>query len=99
MSVPANEMGSVGSSSPSSVATPTTGTANPSGWTQALSIATAGTPFASLVNTLTGGGVVAAGSGSTLGNYALIAVGSILILGALLISQKQTVVQLARTSA
>jgi hypothetical protein len=36
-----------------------------------------------------------AGTGSALGNFGLIAVGSILILGALLISQKQTVIQVA----
>lgn len=87
MSVPASEMGSVGSSSPTSVSTPSMLQ------TAAATALTSNTPIVSgLASFLTG---ASSAVSSKLPNYALVAVGAILILGALLISQKETVVQVA----
>jgi hypothetical protein len=89
MSVPASEMGGVGSVDntsaiqPTSSATPATGTSIPSSWVSGL--LTSLNPLSSL--------------SSGLGNFALIAVGVVLALGALLISQKETVVQVATKAA
>jgi hypothetical protein len=82
MSVPASEIGSVGSAvntaavaQPTAAATPATGTSIPSSWI--------------------GGLITSAFSGSSfLPNAGLAVFGAILILGALLISQKSTIVQL-----
>ena len=89
MSVPASEVGAVGSVAPSnttqptSIATPPTGTSNPQNWVTGL---------LDSLNPLSG-------LTSGLGNFALITVGVVLALGALLISQKETVVQVASTAA
>jgi hypothetical protein len=89
VSVPATEMGGVGSvaptntTQPTSSATPATGTSNPQSWVSGL---------LDSLNPLSG-------LTSGLGNIALIAVGVVLALGALLISQKETVVQVASTAA
>lgn len=90
MSVPANEMGSIGSSSPASVTTPVTSTPLTSSQIVAAGVAKGGGWFGS-------GGLPSILNG--LPNIALIAVGSILVVGALLISQKQIVVPAARILA
>lgn len=90
MSVPATEMGSVGSASPTSVVTPVTPTPLTSSQIVAAGVAKGGGWFGS-------GGLTGIFSG--LPNIALIAVGSVLIIGALLISQKQTVVTTASVAA
>lgn len=90
MSVPATEMGSVGSASPTSVITPVTPTPLTSSQIVAAGVAKGGGWFGSggLPSILTG-----------LPNIALIAIGAVLIVGALLISQKQTVVTAAEIAA
>lgn len=93
MSVPATEMGSVGSASPTSVNTPTTSLSAP----PLTALAGAGGLLGPLLSKLTGTG--GTGSSPALGNYALIAIGAVLIVGALLISQKQTVITAARVAA
>jgi hypothetical protein len=90
VSVPADQVGSVGSASPTSVATPATGTANPP--TTAPASSSWWTKIIDAINPLSG-------ATAALPNVGLIAVGAILIVGALLISQKQTVIQVASTAA
>lgn len=86
MSVPASELGTVGSSSPTSVVTPVTSTPLTSSQIVAAGVAKGGGWFGS-------GGLPSVLSG--LPNIALIAVGAILVVGALLISQKQIVIPAA----
>lgn len=82
------EVGNVGEAAPTSVSTPTM-------------LQTAGTAFSVIPGPV---GTIASlfsasGAVSNLPNYALVAVGAILALGALLISSKETVIQVASTAA
>jgi hypothetical protein len=85
MSVPAGEMGSVGTAEPTATATPATGTLTSSQQLVAQGVAKGGGWF--------GSGGLSLISG--LPNYGLIAVGAILVVGALLISTKTDVIQVA----
>lgn len=87
MSTPASELGSIGSAgntvAPTTTTTPPTATANPSSW----------------ISGLFSNAITSAFSGSSfLPNAGLVIVGVVLIVGALLISQKQTVIQMAPTA-
>jgi len=93
MSVPASEMGGVGSVdntstvAPTASTTPATGTSVPNFWLQGLS-AIPGASFLSNLNPFSG-------NTAFLPNATLVVVGIVLALGALLISQKQTTITVA----
>lgn len=91
MSTPASEVGNIGTAEPTATATPATATANPSGWTSGLSAIPS---FGSMLGRLN----PFSGSTSFLPNAALVAVGIALALGALLIANKETVIQAAGTA-
>lgn len=81
--MPATDTGSVVSSDPTSVSTPTMMQM------AATALGVVPGPIGSVAN------LFSAGTSSALPNYALVAVGAILALGALLISSKDTVIQVA----
>jgi hypothetical protein len=87
MSVPATEMGSVGNIAPTSTVQPTMAQ------TAAAAASVVPGPIGALASLFSG--ATSSTSSSFLGNAALVAVGAILTIGALLISSKGTVVQVA----
>lgn len=90
MSVPANEMGSVGESAPTSSAPVTAPSLFSQGFSQAMQNMN---PFSGITTALNTVGT------SVFSNWALVAVGVVLAVGALLISQKDTVVKISETAA
>lgn len=89
------DLGQVGESAPTSVSTPATGTQIPSAWVNALQTANRiANPLSGVASAISGGF-----SSNWLGNAGLVVIGVVLAVGALLISQKETVIQVAATAA
>lgn len=86
------ELGTVGQADSTSVSTPTTGTQIPESWVQGLATV-AGKPFSWMASLNPFNGE------SFLPNATLVGVGVVLALGALLISQKETIIKVSETAA